>query len=669
MSDTNRNTIQMAVYCGVFIIITAMYGTVSRGPLTFFVPNVMGTGLLLKLDMLRYIFLWLTALIWMLTMLYSTQVMKNNKSKNRYDAVYMLTYFSTLGVFLSENILNLFTFYEIMAISSYFLIIHEEDEYSHRAGASYLTISIAGGLMLLLGILLSYNYAGTLIISEMDLSEASRATRTAIGILILVGFGFKASLYPLHFWLPKAYTAAPISATIVLSAVLAKTGIFGMILTLHYTLGGERNLSLGVLILSMITILIGGILALYQRNIKRTLAYSSMSQMGYMLLSFSLIELLGDHGAIAVYGTLFHVVNHGIIKALLFMLVGVLYMVLSEYSINSIYGCGRFAPVLKGFFLVGALAIIGFPGLNGYASKTMIHDALLEAADILPGPMFPLLNVLFYVGSALTVAYMTKLFVALFVEKNSAFELQRIRLHQWQVFLPLSLLSLMVLFLGIRADFFFPVFAKASTVLGLEGAVTVKFFSSKNLTSSLLIFLAGIGFYLLIIRLCLRKSVEGKIVYRNPTSNYFTIEEGLIIPVVRCLYNLLLAFFQFFDQWLIRFFQLMNRILGWLFHTASEQMIKLSTKEEVEEPEAEVMTEPAPYIKPEPMFAQAPTLQRKTSSLQRKTALLVTEGETTVRKTVLRSGRKLDTLTYSVFIFGGILVLSLIFVFLNSTLI
>jgi len=98
-------------------------------------------------------------------------------------------------------------------------------------------------------------------------------------------------------------------------------------------------------------------------------------------------------------------------------------------------------------------------------------------------------------------------------------------------------------------------------------------------------------------------------------------------------------------------------------------MIKLSTKEEVEEPEAEVMTEPAPYIKPEPMFAQAPTLQRKTSSLQRKTALLVTEGETTVRKTVLRSGRKLDTLTYSVFIFGGILVLSLIFVFLNSTLI
>jgi formate hydrogenlyase subunit 3/multisubunit Na+/H+ antiporter MnhD subunit len=571
-------------------------------------------------------------------------------------------------VFLSENILNLFTFYEIMAISSYFLIIHEEDEYSHRAGASYLTISIAGGLMLLLGILISYNYAGTLIISEMDLSEASQATRTAIGILILVGFGFKASLYPLHFWLPKAYTAAPISATIVLSAVLAKTGIFGMILTLHYTLGGDRNLSLGVLALSMITILIGGILALYQRNIKRTLAYSSMSQMGYMLLSFSLIELLGDHGAIAVYGTLFHVVNHGIIKALLFMLVGVLYMVLSEYSINSIYGCGRFATALKGFFLVGALAIIGFPGLNGYASKTMIHDALLEAADVLPGPMFPILNVLFYVGSALTVAYMTKLFVALFVEKNPVFETQRIRLHQWQVILPLSLLSVMVLFLGIRADLFFQVFAKASAVLGLEGEVTVKFFSSKNLTSSLFVFLAGIGIYFLIVWLYQRRKVEGRVVYRNPTSTYFTIEEGFIIPVVGFLYKLLLAFFQFFDQWLIRFFQLMNRIIGWLFHTASEQMIKLSTKEEVEEPEPEPEPEPVPATTPEPTPAPA-LIMEQGPSMREKVGVLVTEGETTVRKTVLRSRRKLDTLTYSVFIFGGILVLSLIFVFLNSTLI
>jgi hydrogenase-4 component B len=687
-----RNTIHMATYLTVFAIVTSLFRSVSLEPIEVFVPNLMGTGLLLRLDMLRYIFLWLAVLIWPLAMIFSTQYLIRHKNRNRYYAFYMLTYFSTIGMFLSENILNLFTFFELMSITSYFLIIHDEDDYAHRAGATYIAMAIAGGLLLLLGILLAFNFADTLVISQMNLSQASEPTRIAIGALILIGFGIKASLFPLHVWLPKAYTAAPMPATIILSAVLAKTGIFGMMLTLHYLLDGEAVLTYAVLILGMMTILVGGVLAMYQRNVKRILAYSSMSQMGYILMGIALIEILGTHGGIAVYGTLFHVVNHGIFKTLLFIGAGLIYIALHELSINVIYGFGRLKHFLKGLFLFGALAVAGLPGLNGYASKTMIHEALLEAAVENPGALFKILDILFYFGSAMTVAYMAKFFVAVFIEKNDDYYGQHRHLIKLPVLLPMSILSAAILLLGLKPELVYGPLSQAAEILGATGEVHPHLFSTVALRASAVIFILGFTLYVTFVRFNLRRFVDGRWIYVNPSIEFFNIEDDLMIPLFLWIYKALSFFFRFFDEWLIRAAALVVRMGRSLSQMNPKKIIENRSSEVIEASthwiEAAEKASAGGYA--EKLVQQGDAALEKLSSEELTQSLLKTgtdlknnlseksanigreiksEGEMTIRKAFSTANRSMSTVTYSIFLFGAILVISFLFIFLNSTLV
>jgi len=690
-NESMRNALHLLVYAFVFVIVVLLYVPVSQGEIVLFVPNLMGVGLMLKLDMLRYVFIWLTAFIWPLAMIFSTQYLIRHKNRNRYYALYMLTYFSTIGMFLSENILNLFAFFELMSIASYFLVIHDEDEYAHRAGASYLAMAIAGGMMVLLGILLAYNYADTLIISEMSLKEASQATRIAIGSLILIGFGIKASLFPLHVWLPKAYTAAPMPATIILSAVLAKTGVFGMIVTLHYLLDGEPVLSYTILILGMVTILVGGALAMFQRNVKRILAYSSMSQMGYILLGIALIEILGSHGGLAVYGTLFHIVNHGIIKTLLFIGAGVIYIALHELSINVIYGFGRLKHFLKALFLFGALAVAGMPGLNGYASKTMIHEALLEAAHEFPGPLFSILDFLFYIGSAMTVAYMLKFFVAVFMEKNEAYYGQHRHLIKWPVLLPMSVLSAAIAILGIRPEWVYAPLSQAAEILGVSGDVHPHIFETVALRASGIIFVLGFIMYATFIRMYLRRQVDGHAVYVNPSNTFFRIEEDLMIPLFTAIFRGMTIFFRFFDQWLIRLGEFIGDTIHKLAEVKPRKWIESNGSslsdagthlvESLENMSSGNFVQPliekgdaaigklSGENMSDHLHRSGETIAHIADGSLRKGLKIKDEGETTVRKAVYRANFNISTVTYSIFLFGAILVISFIFIFLNSTLI
>lgn len=686
-----RDVLHLLVYAAVFAIVIYLYPIVSQTTIDVLVPDLMGTGLLLKLDMLRFIFIWLTVFIWPLAMIFSTQYLIRHKNRNRYYAFFMLTYFSTLGMFLSENILNLFTFFEMMSITSYFLVIHDEDEYAHRAGSSYVAMAIAGGLMVLLGILLAFNFADTLIISKMDLKGASTASRITIGTLILIGFGIKASLYPFHVWLPKAYTAAPMPATIVLSAVLAKTGIFGMMLMLHYSLDGEPILAYAMLILGMMTILVGGGLAMYQRNVKRILAYSSMSQMGYMILSIALIEILGSHGGLAIYGALFHAVNHGIFKTLLFIGAGVIYIALHELSINVIYGFGRVKYFLKGLFLFGVLAVSGMPGLNGYASKTMIHEALLEAAHEFPGPLFSMLDFLFYIGSAMTVAYMLKFFVAVFMEKNDEYYGQHRHLIKWPVLLPMTILSAAILILGLRPELTYGPLSKASEILGITGEVHPHLFSAEALKASGMIYLLGILMYLIIIRGYLRRFVDGKLIYVNPSIDFISIEEGLMIPMFRGIYKALSWFFMLFDSWLVwlvvNLTGLVRKIVSldprqWMIGTGAsmvsagdhlieslEQASSGNTVKPLIEKGQEALGKLSEHDLYEPLQRTGDAISQLADRGSAAGVKLKDEGEMTLRKAVYRANRSINTVTYSIFLFGAILVLSFIFIFLNSALI
>ena len=355
-------------------------------------------------------------------------------------------------------------------------------------------------------------------------------------------------MVPLHIWLPKAYPAAPTPATIVLSAVLAKTGIFGIILTIEVIMSGDFMISIIILVIGFLNMFIGGFLAMMQRNIKRILAYSSMSQIGYILVGIGLIGILKEHRTIAIYGTLYHVINHGIFKALLFMGTGTIYLVLNEVSINKIGGFGINKHVLKIIFFIGVLSVIGMPGFNGFTSKTMLHEALIEAQHMYGGVFFKICEIVFIISSSFTVAYLLKIFVAVFIEKsNHDIEKVKAKISK-RALLPMVIFSLMSIYIGLNPNAILHVLDKALKPFGNAQPLAVHFYTFNNIKSSFIIILIGIIVYMGFIRKVLKKGEGANWYYVNPTLNWMSIEKHIYKPLAKCIIFVSMVIFNIIDR-------------------------------------------------------------------------------------------------------------------------
>lgn len=534
------------------LIISLLFKKIISGPVEVFIPDIMGIGLSLKLDVFRYIFIWVTSLIWFLTTIYSTQYLIKYKNRNRYYAFFMLTLGSTIGIFLSENLINLFTFFEIMSFTSYALVIHDEDEYAHGAGRSYISMAIIGGLILLMGLFLLYDCLGTVDISLLSISMKNLGNiKYLISALLIIGFGVKASIVPLHVWLPKAHPAAPTPASAILSGILVKTGIFGIIIVVNIIMAGDIILPAVIFIIGLINMSLGGFLAVFQRNIKRILAYSSMSQIGYILVGIGLIGLLGDHNSIAIYGTLYHIFNHALFKVLLFLCTGIIYMILHELSINAIRGFGKHKNVLKALFLVGLFAIIGMPGFNGFISKTLLHEALAEAHHMYHNRWFSIAEVIFTVSSSFTVAYLLKIFVTVFMEENEKYKGQYRDHLKKRAIVPMILLSTIIIYIGIKPRVFLNVLEGTMEIFDSHGHIEPHFYSADNVKSSMITIGYGIIIYFGFIRNYLRKVKHGEPVYVNPSLSWFNLEKHFYIPVGVFLYKSSSIIFKVIDRGVI----------------------------------------------------------------------------------------------------------------------
>lgn len=366
--------------------------------------------------------------MWAVSILFSKEYFAHYSHKVRYYAFLLITMFATLGVFLSEDFFTMFIFFEIMSLSSYVWVAQEETEAALKAGVTYLAIAVIGGMVMLMGLFLLKDALGTLRMDELYQAVknvwADKSGQIYLaGFLMLFGLGAKAGMFPLHFWLPKAHPVAPAPASALLSGILTKCGVFGiLVLTaevfVHDLTWGSAILTLGVL--GMVT---GAVLAVFSVNLKRTLACSSVSQIGFILVGVGMQCFLGEENALAVRGTFLHMVNHSLIKLLLFNLAGVVYMNVHALDLNTVRGFGRKKPFLMGCFLMGALGIGGMPLWNGYVSKTLLHESIVEYITHLAARghstmFFQAVEWIFLFSGGLTVAYMLKLFVCLFVEKN-----------------------------------------------------------------------------------------------------------------------------------------------------------------------------------------------------------------------------------------------------------
>lgn len=406
-------------------------------------PEICGMGLSFRVDGFRLIFACIATWMWAASSLFTKEYLAHYGHRGRYWFFLAVTYLATMGVFLSDDLYTAFVFFELMSLASYVCVIHDEKPATMRAGGVYLAVAVVGGLVTLMGLFLLYRLTGTLSFEGLReacapiLAGGSRQELKRLyiaGLCVLFGFGAKAGMFPLHIWLPMAHPVAPAPASALLSGIITKTGVFGMLVLAADVFPQDGAWGLLIAGLGTVTMLLGGVLAMFSVDLKRTLACSSMSQLGMIAVGIGMQDLLGEHNALAVRGTVLHMVNHANLKLVLFMAAGVVVMNLHELDLNKIRGYGRKKPLLKLVFLSGALGIGGIPLFNGYVSKTLLHESIVEYIELLhegggalPGFLSPHLAAglfravewLFLLTGGMTVAYMTKLFICLFAEKNA----------------------------------------------------------------------------------------------------------------------------------------------------------------------------------------------------------------------------------------------------------
>ena len=394
--------------------------------------GVLLSGLSFRADGFRAVYSVVTSLLWLGTGLSSLEYFREERAHlDAYWMFTMVTLGATQGVMLSADLMTTFVFFEIVSLASFTWVIHERTAEAVYAGYTYLFLAVGGGLILFLGLALLSHACGTL--SYADLREAVSAVRGTeagrsllpAGICILLGFGAKAGMFPLHVWLPMAHPVAPSPASALLSGVLTKVGVYGVLMCALEVLWDDASFGWTVLLLGLVTMALGAVLALFSAHLKRTLACSSMSQIGFILVGIGTMVLARAHGGdeaalLAWSGTVLHMVNHSLFKLILFLCAGVVLVDLHTLRLDEIQGYGRRRPVLKAAFALAGLGIGGVPLLNGYVSKTLLHEGLvelMEAADL--GTLPHVAEWVFLISGGCTFAYMLKLFVCVFVERNA----------------------------------------------------------------------------------------------------------------------------------------------------------------------------------------------------------------------------------------------------------
>jgi len=531
----------------VFALALALFLTAGDSS-RFSIPGIVGLGISFNGDGFRSLYALVAAFMWLMTSLFSRQYFQHGHALGRYSLFSLMTLGATLGVFLSDDLLTAFLFFEILSFTSYIWVIHEENPLAMRAGQTYLAIAILGGMSMLMGLMMLHVRAGSLRFEDLAEAASSLGSENLLlpGLLILAGFGAKAGMFPLHVWLPKAHPVAPAPASALLSGILTKVGIYGILVISTRLFFGDELWGKLLLALGLVNMVLGALLALFSTDLKRTLACSSMSQIGFILFGVGAQALLGEHNALAAQGTVLHMLNHSLIKLVLFMAAGVVYLNTHSLNLNDIRGYGRKKPGLMLIFLAGAASISALPFFSGYASKTLLHEALVEYIVHLQelghsAVLYQAAEWLFIITGGLTFCYMIKLFVAIFVEKHPTRQDEYDRMGRSMS--PLSAaalgISALVLFaLGLYPEGWMTSLANRSLPFlhAHEPAHEVVFLTWVNLSGGLKSLLLGALLYPLVARkLLMAKDEAGHLHYVNRWPSWLDLEDKVYRPLVKGL--------------------------------------------------------------------------------------------------------------------------------------
>jgi len=396
-----------------FLLVLSMYPAIREGKILIGIFQYFSFPLSVsfKVDQLTFFLGVFFSFVWFMAACYSPGYMAHEHKKERYYAFFLLAEGGCMGTIFAGDLLGLFLFFEFMALTTYVLIAHEETPVTMFAGAKYLYMTVGGGLSVFFGLLTMFYLTGSVTFTRPGLITEPSGLATAAFAAFMIGFGLKAGMFPVHVWLPDAHPAAPSPVSAALSGIMLKTGIYGMIRVIFNVYSPEfiknANWDSVMLVIAAITILLGSAMALLQDDLKRRLAYSSIAQIGYIILG---VFLLSEQG---LTGGLYHLFTHAFMKGLLFLCAGAIIVQTGIRNISRMKGIGLKMPLTMIFFTIASVTMVGIPPFNGFISKWQLSMASLEAGQ-------PLFVAILIISSLLNAAYYFPIVItAFFAAENN----------------------------------------------------------------------------------------------------------------------------------------------------------------------------------------------------------------------------------------------------------
>jgi multicomponent Na+:H+ antiporter subunit D len=442
-----------------FSIVLSMVPFVLRGQMLEFtiIQLAPGVALQLRVDQFGVFFGVLASALWIATSVYSIGYVRglNEHAQTRYFFNFALCLSATMGIAFAGNLLTLFIFYEILTVSTYPLVAHKETEDAIMGGRKYLAYTLTAGVVILFAIVFVYTLTGTLDFQPGGflLGHGSSGTLIFLFALLILGFGVKAALMPLHEWLPTAMIApTPVSALLHAVAVV-KAGVFGCLRIILYVFGPQLLHQLGLWLVlayfAAFTVIVSGLYALAQDNLKRRLAFSTINNLAIIVMGAALLT------PSAITGSIFHMGSHGFMKITLFFVAGAIYVKTHKENISELDGIGRQMPLTMGAFAIGAMGIAGTPPICGFISKWYLAMGSLEAKEVVF--LFVLL-----ISALLDVAYFFPIIYNSFFKSPKEPTNPHFDEASMKMVVPLMITAIVSLILGLVPNAFFHFFNIAS---------------------------------------------------------------------------------------------------------------------------------------------------------------------------------------------------------------
>lgn len=403
-----------------------------------------------NVDRLSSLFSILIAFMWLLSGVFAQEYMEHEENHRRYYSFLLISEGALMALSFAGNYMTLYLGFEFMTLMTVPLVLHEQTEKAQSAGFKYMFYSIFGACLGLLGFFFMYHYGTTTTFTAggvLDMAKVAGHENLILLVtfLAIIGFGAKAGMFPLHAWLPTAHPEAPAGASAVLSGVITKAGVLSIIRVVYYQVGADFIRGTWVqyawIALTLITVFMGSMLAYKEKIFKKRLAYSTVSQVSYILFGLSLMN------PVAMVGALLHVVCHSVIKDALFFTAGAVICKTGKKDVRELRGIGKEMPVAMWCFTIVSLGLIGIPPLGGFISKWYLALGSLESGISVISWLGP---VILLASALLTAGYLFSITIKAFFPGND-YDYKKLKKHEpggW-INVPLVVLAAITVIVGV----------------------------------------------------------------------------------------------------------------------------------------------------------------------------------------------------------------------------